>query len=111
MWENGEEEEKGEEEEVEEAMDPIILGKGTRPPEEEVENHNCAGHIPFRSWCAHCRKMRAIERRERAREQPTVSVDWMWMTKKEEGEVGMPTMVHKDHRGGWVSADVVPAKG
>ena len=32
--------------------------------------------------------MRAAEKREREREQPTVSVDWMWMTKREEGKLG-----------------------
>ena len=62
----GEEEgEEEEDEEPEEAMDPIILGKETRPPEEEVEKHNCAGHIPFRSWCAHCIRGRAKRRMHR----------------------------------------------
>ena len=55
----------------------------TRPTEEEVERHNKT-HIPYRSWCPHCVRGRAVNdpHRKLATRRGKVSVismDYMYM--------------------------------
>ncbi len=58
-----------------------------RPGQEEVDEHN-VNHIPFRSWCLHCVKGKAVNqghsRRVDVSEVPIVSIDYAYVN--EDGE-------------------------
>ncbi len=77
-------------EKVEEArkFKGYILPKA--PTSEEVEDHNRI-HLPFRSWCPHCFKGRAVNLAHRKgiqeeQEIPVISMDNMWMKEDKEGD-------------------------
>lgn len=110
---------------VEEARKAKGKKVGKKPSRAEVEDHNLT-HIPFRSWCAHCVKGRAVadphwdQGSKEEEEIPTVSADYMYMKKKkeekdgqeeEEEAEGMPTLAMYDRKSKWAAAHVVPQKG
>ncbi len=61
-----------------------------RPCQEEVDEHN-VNHIPFRSWCVHCVKWKAVNQGHQRTagvsqesEVPIVSIDYAFVN--EDGE-------------------------
>ena len=110
-----------------EASPPQTKKAPCRPTEEEVQEHNVC-HIPFRAWCPHCVKGKAMNDphmrdREEVGEFPTVSIDYCFLHIGEGEEMerlssevtrtnaGMPIVVTTDDKTGLVFADVVPRKG
>ena len=106
---------------------PQIKKAPRRPTEEEVQEHNVC-HIPFRAWCPHCVKGKAMNDphmrdREEVGEFPTVSIDYCFLHIGEGEEMerlssevtrtnaGMPIVVTTDDKTGLIFADVVPRKG
>ena len=91
-----------------------------RPSQEEVNKHMLT-HIPFRSWCPHCVKGKAVDKRHRDSKSnsnaciPIVSIDYAYMTeedKHESEDTGvMPIIVMHDSMSKAVTADVVTSKG
>ena len=118
--EEGAEEEQSEEEEQDKA-EHRTLRKPEEPTQKEFEEHMVL-HIPFRAWCPHCVKGRAKAGPHRTDNSektiPTVAMDYCYMKSKdddrskEEREIrGMPILVIKDNKTGYISANVVPRKG
>jgi hypothetical protein len=68
-----------------------------KPREEEIVKHNLT-HIPFRNWCPHCIRGRAVNdphphiKTGPESEIPTISIDYFWMieNEKEEGAEQIP---------------------
>ena len=91
-----------------------------RPSQEEVNKHMLT-HIPFRSWCPHCVKGKAVDKRHRNAKStsdarvPIISIDSAYMTeedKHESEDTGtMPIIVMHDSMSKAVTADVVTSKG
>ena len=77
-----------EESEGEEGVVARVRGKEWQPTAREIEEHNVS-HIPFRSWCVHCVKGKAVSaghyRVQEDGSMPKVHMDWCWMCPKEEG--------------------------
>ena len=73
------------------------------PEWEVIENHNLT-HVPFRDWCVHCIRGRAVNlahctKCKEQQEAPVISMDYMWMKGKEGVEAGdNPIMVMTDRR-------------
>ena len=87
---------------ADEALEPRIVTKPSRPNSAEVESH-MATHMPFRSWCPHCVKGKStgkahVKSHDHAKELPTVSVDYMFMHERQlaSEERGTPILVTKD---------------
>ena len=91
------------------------------PTQEEIDDHEAAGHTPYRSWRRACvagagrrdRHVRQLKDMEKA--VPTISVDYAFL-----GEPGahgegratdMPILVTKCDADRWVTSDPVPCKG
>ena len=91
------------------------------PTQEEIDDHEAAGHTPYRSWRQACvagagrrdRHVRQLKDMEKA--VPTISVDYAFL-----GEPGahgegratdMPILVTKCDADRWVTSDPVPCKG
>ena len=85
-----------------------------KPSPEEVAIHNKT-HIPYRSWCPHCVRGRAMNDPhpklvDREREVTTISIDFMYMTEsqgerkaRKKGDIqedpkGMPILVMFDRK-------------
>ena len=51
--------EEAEDEEVEEGRRPKIQCSPHRPTQADIAEHECT-HWPFRSWCRHCVRGRAV---------------------------------------------------
>ena len=104
------------EEQEEEGGRPKYKRVEPRPSQREVDEHMLT-HIPFRSWCPHCvrgKSKAAAHRKHDMSDQdiPVISVDYMYMEPpKEDKELGMPILVMKDRRTGWIQSSVVPRKG
>ena len=98
----------------------VQVGKAEKAPSKEEVARHMVNQSPFRSWCVHCIKGKALGsplRRRKAIEsgnrEPIVSVDYMFMhdNQGESEEKGMPIMVIKDRKTRMVRARVVPQKG
>ena len=85
---------------------PLSIG---RPTKREMEEH-CVSHWPFRSWCRHCVRGRAVssshrrktaEAEEFARDRvPTISVDDCFMGDEESAAKDNPVLVVYDNQSG-----------
>ena len=90
----GEGGEEVDEEVSEEAQKPSIVCKPCRPTKEEVEEHMCNGHNPFRNWCPFCVKGASNAKGHYTKPEddenavPVISMDYMYMNSKKtlEGE-------------------------
>ena len=109
-----------EELEHEETVEPRQIKRPTQPTRQEYEEHMIT-HIPFRDWCPHCVRGKALGhghenvRKRRERGMPVVAIDYMWMKsgmdERSDDMRGMPILVIKDGDTGNISAYVVPEKG
>ena len=91
------------------------------PTQQEIEEHEAAGHSPYRQWCRACvagagRRDRHIrQKQEEEKAVPTLSLDYAFMggpTADGAGRaVDMPILVTKCSADRWVTSDPVPAKG
>ena len=127
--------EKGESEgeEGEEAVRVEMKKAPQMPSKEEVEEHNIT-HIPFRDWCPHCIRGKAMgephsSKKLRGTSVPMIVMDYMNMKKakekgkdkdqekKEEEEQGerrfedMPILAVRGRQSGFKFAHVAPKKG
>ena len=55
------------------------------PSAEEIDDHRCAGHYPYRSWCRECVEGRALGEHRTAtvggdKRIPTVAFDYFFLT-------------------------------
>ena len=70
-----------------EAEVPKRTCRECRPSQEEVGLHNRT-HLPYRSWCPHCVRVKARRRNRRKRRRkvkdsiPVISLDYMWVKGK-----------------------------
>ena len=70
----------------EEAEEPACV-RGEKPSDAEIRAHNLK-HLPFRSWCPHCVRGKAVagihRRKEQDRESaiPIVSIDYAFLKSK-----------------------------
>ena len=88
------------------------------PSAEEMEAH-MRTHIPYRRWCEYCVRGKCKnpghrQNKDKIREVPMISYDYMQQkTKegKEEGIKSLPILVGIDHDTGWISAYMVSKKG
>ncbi len=72
----------------EEGMDPIVKKMEARPNQEEVNQHMLT-HIPYRSWCDHCVRGRAVnDHHKRSSDQeasiPVISIDYAYFGETQE---------------------------
>ena len=102
------------------------IRKPEEPAHREFEEHMVL-HMLVRAWCPHCVKGRAnsephrIVRGKEEETVPTISMDYMWRTSKSESKMnedngdtelrGMPILVIKDSKSGFIDANVVPQTG
>ena len=99
----------------------------SRPSQEEVDEHN-VNHIPFRSWCLHCVKGKAVNQGHSKRvddsEVPIVSIDYAYVNedgedrkkrkerekrgeeKDERESRGMPMIVIHDSKSKYIAAEI-----
>jgi glutaredoxin len=123
---------ESEREDPEEGRRAVIRRVECRPEQSEVDEHNVS-HIPFRSWCAHCVRGKAVNRghsrRQVASEVPIVSIDYAYVNedgekrkerkeREKRGEEGvdgesrgMPMIVIHDSMSKYVASEIVPEKG
>ncbi len=87
----------------------------TSPSREEFERHMVT-HVPFRSWCVHCVRGRAVASpHKKAKDKegdrlPVISLDYMFMgSKVDEGTASI--IVLRDDKSGATMARVVDTKG
>lgn len=114
------ENENREEEEIEEARKPKIAFDPGKPTKKEKEEHELV-HIPFRSWCRFCVRGRAVasphstgtqEYIEFNKERmPTLSIDYCFVTDKDEKASSCPYLVMFDNGSKGIFAVAVPRKG
>jgi hypothetical protein len=75
------------EESQDEGRKAIVRRVENRPGQEEVDEHNVS-HVPFRSWCKHCVKGKAVNRGHSrsvaVSEVPVISIDYAFVN--ENGE-------------------------
>jgi thiol-disulfide isomerase/thioredoxin len=100
------------------------------PTRAEVEAHEDAGHVQYRSWCGACRRGRgrATPHKHQSEDQkddeqiPTVSLDYGFFSKEKATDKGtlakkddsgrsLPVMIVKDRRSKAIASVPVPAKG
>ena len=121
-----EENEDEEEQDEQESSSVRVLRNPEGPTKEEWEQHMMT-HVPFRNWCPHCVRGRAVshghfKNKKDDKAIPTIGIDYMYMKPKKEGEAsreedvdgdeaGMPILVIKDEHTKRISAHVVPGKG
>ena len=102
----------------------------TQPSKAEIERHNKT-HIPFRSWCPHCVRGRAMNCphqriQNRKSEVPVISMDYMYthesladrrarkageQRERSQTDLGAPILVMYDRHTGTPIAHVVDEKG
>ena len=115
------EDNRGEDQEADEATQPKTRAAPTQPSREEVEKQMVT-HLPFRDWCPHCVRgkpgSKPHKSNQSVHEIPTVAVDYMFMhtNQNEQEESGMPILVTKDLLNcgtgtGMLSASVLVQKG
>ncbi len=68
------------------------------PSQQEINEHNARGHVPYRSWRKHCVMGQGKDSQHRAitgEEQTiiTVSMDYGFMTEADKTRPGAPPMV------------------
>ena len=85
-----------------------------KPSQEEQEEHNRT-HCPFRAWCTHCIKGKAISDPHRLTGEspdgiPIVHIDYMYLIENRE-ERGQPILAGIDGKTRIMFAHVVPEKG
>ena len=89
------------------------------PSREEIEDHEVAGHLPFRSWCTHCIKGKGqaeAHRQQQKREEglPEVHLDYAFIGgrsgKEEDRDKLMPVLIVKEKETKMTIASVVPKK-
>ena len=112
------------EEESEEGIKSKCIPCGTKPSEQEVEEHERT-HMPFRNWCQHCVFGKAVNNPHKSQDHegqglPHVVLDYMYLNEKYEkgkrkatieGE-GLPIVVIYDSRNSkGAYAFAVPTKG
>ena len=85
------------------------------PTAEEVDQHNAAGHWPFRSWCPTCVAASAPDDPHRQQNSPKhefliFSSDYAFMGTKDDSEK-LTLYIVKEHKSKSVFSTVVPRKG
>ena len=126
MSDEVEESEEEEKQEEQESSSVKALRNPEDPTKEEWEQHMMT-HVPFRNWCPHCVRGRAVSHghfrnMKDDKAIPTIGIDYMYMKPRKEGdasreedvdgdEAGMPIFVIKDENSKRVSSHVVPEKG
>ena len=105
--------EEAEDEEVEEGRRPKIQCSPHRPTQADIAEHECT-HWPFRSWCRHCVRGRAVSspHKRRTTEEvefsqnrvPTISVDHCFMSAASEASSEHPFLVLYDNNTGSIYA-------
>ena len=107
-----EEEEEGERDEVKKMK---FMRGPTIPSKLEWEAH-MATHTPFRDWCPHCVRGRAVasphkvgDRSDRESRVPTVAIDYTFLGS--DGDETFPVLVVKEDRAGAITAIPVQCKG
>ena len=131
VLESGKQEET--EEDVEEGMTAKQLSQPQAPSRRLVEQHELT-HLPYRSWCVHCRRARGVAMAHRKREEEEIeekenalttwAMDYTFLTEDFElltrAEAEKPenkervkdiVMVSDDRRTGGVKAHLVERKG
>ena len=91
-----------------------------KPTKAEIEDHE-VHHCPFKAWCRHCVKGRAANRQHRQHKLededenlvpvPRVSMDYFFMSKKDEEAKNNPLIVMVDEKTGERYARAVSKKG
>ena len=106
-------EEDSEETDQEEARKRVVAGPAS-PSRSEYENH-VVTHWPYRSWCAHCVRGRAVASQHRKLPKdgesliPLISLDYTHMGTNDEETI--PCLVARDSRSGATIATTVKQKG
>ena len=110
----------GDDEQSEEGATARSVTVPIRPSQKEVNKHMLT-HIPFRSWCPHCVRCKAIYKGHRHAKStgeafiPIISIDYAYMTEEDkhatEDTGTMPIIVVHDSKCNAVTADVVTSKG
>ena len=83
----------------------------------EVEAHNTAGHVPYRSRCPHCIKGKGVASRHlkcdsTKDEVATISMDYFYFIKAEKGEDrGPPSVAIVDNKSGVLKSAVLKTEG
>ena len=98
---------------VDEARKARVQGTPYRPTKEEIAEHRCT-HWPFRSWCRHCVRARAVSSPHKRRTPedieflktrvPTVSVGHCFMSAADEAASKNPFLVLYDNDSGSIYA-------
>ena len=95
-------------EDAQEGREPVIACDPGRPTREEFLYHRCT-HWPFRAWCRHCVRGRAIASPHRSKKEdkreflgegrvPTISLDHCFLGSEEEAAAGNPFLIiYDDH--------------
>ena len=91
-----------------------------KPTKAEIEEHE-VHHCPFKAWCRHCVKGRATNRQHRQHKLedkdenlvpvPRVSMDYFFMSRKDEEAKNNPLIVMVDEKTGERYARAVSKKG
>ena len=94
-------------------MQPNLKSAPRKPTQAEIDRHN-ASHSPFRDWCEHCLKGKAVEDQHRRRnkdirEKPIIAIDCAFLTSVESDT--LPILVFKDCPRGYIKTIIVPRKG
>eukprot|EP00971_Amphidinium_carterae_P263384 5225731-Amphidinium_carterae.1 len=87
-----------------------------RPTPAERDEHECHGHVPFRSWCDFCcmGRGRMAHHRvagEEAGDYAAISIDYGYLNEKESEVDAAPILCVKDTQHRWVAGHVVTKKG
>ena len=112
-------EEPQEDAQEDEGRKPRIQCHPNKPSKKEVEEHRCT-HWPFRSWCRHCVRGRAVSsphRRKTADAEefakdrvPTISIDHCFMGDEEGAAKDHPVLVIYDNQSGSIYAIALESK-
>ena len=105
---------------AQEGRKPVIACDPGRPTREEYASHRCT-HWPFRAWCRHCVRGRAIASPHRTRTDekrefredgrvPTISLDHCFLGSEEEAAAGNPFLIIYDDHSEALFAVAVPSK-
>ena len=89
------------------------------PTQQEVDDHQAAGHTPYRNWCRACvagagrRDRHEKQRRAEERAVPTISVDFAFLGGKGPDGTGhandLPILVTRCDADRWISVDPIPS--
>ena len=93
-----------------------VIASPCQPSAKDVEEHDAAGHVPFRSWCPVCINASAIEaphtraKSEKDHAYPSFSSDYAFMGSKD-NENKITLFVIKERKSNNIFVTVVPRKG